>query len=37
MNPYEEFIHKDETYKLLGTGFEIYNELGCAYLEAIYQ
>ena len=37
MDPDEEFIHKDETYKLIGAGFEVYNELGCAYLEPIYQ
>ncbi|MAM92921.1 MAG: GxxExxY protein [Opitutaceae bacterium] len=37
MDPDEEFIHKDETYKLIGAGFEVYNELGCAYLELIYQ
>lgn len=37
MDPDEGFILKDETYKLIGAGFEVYNELGCAYLEPIYQ
>jgi len=37
MNSDDEFLYKDETYKLIGAGFEVYNELGCAYLEPIYQ
>ena len=37
MDPDEEFIHKDETYNIIVAGFEVYNELGCAYLELIYQ
>ena len=37
MNSDDGFLYKDETYKLIGAGFEVYNELGCAYLEPIYQ
>ena len=37
MDPDEEFTLKDETYKLIGGGFEVYNELGCTYLKPIYQ
>lgn len=32
-----EFLRQKETYKLIGAGFEVYNKLGCAYLEPIYQ
>ena len=37
MDPDEEFTPKDDTYKLIGGGFEVYHELGCTYLEPIYQ
>ncbi len=38
MNPDEEdFLWKEESYRLIGAGFEVYNELGCAYHESIYQ
>ena len=37
MNSDGEFLHKDETYRLIGAGFEVYNELGCSYLEPLYQ
>ena len=33
----EEFKFKDETYKILGACFEVYNEKGCGFLEAVYQ
>ena len=26
-----------ESYKIIGACFEVYNELGCGYLEAVYQ
>ncbi|MCK9554334.1 GxxExxY protein [bacterium] len=32
-----EFIYKNEAYKILGACFEVYNELGTGFLEAIYQ
>ena len=37
MDPDEEFTLKDETYKFIGGGFEVYKELGCTYLKPIYQ
>ena len=33
----EEFKHKDETYKIIGACFEVYNEKGCGFLEPVYQ
>ncbi|MDF7801513.1 GxxExxY protein [Pontiellaceae bacterium B1224] len=33
----EEFKHKNETYQILGACFEVYNEKGCGFLEAVYQ
>ncbi len=32
-----EFLYKDETYRLIGAAFEVYNELTCAYNEPLYQ
>ncbi len=32
-----ELIYKDEAYALLGACFEVYNEVGCGFLEAVYQ
>ena len=33
----EHFPLKDETYRILGACFEVYNELGCGFLEPVYQ
>ncbi len=33
----EEYLHKDETYKIIGACFEVYNEKGCGFLEPVYQ
>ncbi|MBU1044441.1 MAG: GxxExxY protein [Candidatus Omnitrophica bacterium] len=33
----KEFIFKDESYKILGACFEVYNEIGSGFLEAVYQ
>ena len=33
----EEFKNREETYKILGACFEVYNEKGCGFLEAVYQ
>ena len=33
----EEFPLKDETYRILGACFEIYNEMGRGFLEPVYQ
>ena len=30
-------IHKDESYKIIGTAFKVYNTLGAGFLEAVYQ
>ena len=32
-----EFLYKEEGYKILGACFEVYNEIGPGFLEAIYQ
>ncbi len=32
-----EILFKDESYKIVGACFEVYNELGCGFLEAVYQ
>ncbi|MBC7782397.1 MAG: GxxExxY protein [Burkholderiales bacterium] len=32
-----ELILKDEVYSIVGAAFEVYNELGCGFLESIYQ
>ena len=32
-----EVIYKDECYKIMGACFEVYNELGCGFLEPVYQ
>ena len=33
----EEFKYKEETYKIIGACFEVYNEKGCGFLEPVYQ
>jgi len=33
----ENFPHKDQTYQIIGACFEVYNEKGCGFLEAVYQ
>ena len=32
-----ELIFKEEAYAIFGACFEVYNEMGCGYLEAVYQ
>ncbi len=32
-----EIVHPDESYRIMGASFEVYNELGCGFLEAVYQ
>jgi GxxExxY protein len=33
----ERFPLKEETHAILGACFEVYNELGCGFLEQVYQ
>lgn len=33
----EEYLHKNETYRIIGAAFEVYNEKGCGFLENVYQ
>ncbi|MCZ2341284.1 MAG: GxxExxY protein [Bacteroidales bacterium] len=32
-----EIIFPDESYRIMGACFEVYKELGCGFLEAVYQ
>ena len=32
-----ELIYKTESYKIIGACFEVYNQKGCGFTEAIYQ
>jgi GxxExxY protein len=32
-----DVIYKDESYQIIGACMEVYNELGCGFLEAVYQ
>jgi GxxExxY protein len=32
-----ELVFKDECYRIIGGCFEVYNEKGCGFLEAVYQ
>jgi len=33
----DAFPLHDETYEILGPCFEVYNEMGCGFLESVYQ
>ena len=33
----DDFPLKEETYEILGACFEVYNEMGCGFLESVYQ
>ncbi len=33
----DKLIYRKETYKIRGAIFEVYRELGCGFLEAVYQ
>ena len=37
MNNSEKIIYKDESYAIQGAVFEVYRELGCGFLESVYQ
>ena len=32
-----KILYKDESYRIVGACFEVYNEIGCGFLEAVYQ
>ena len=32
-----EIIYPEESYRIMGACFEVYKELGCGFLEAVYQ
>lgn len=32
-----EIIYKDESYAIMGACFEVYKEMGCGFLEPVYQ
>jgi GxxExxY protein len=32
-----KILYKDESYRMVGACFEVYNEMGCGFLEAVYQ
>ena len=36
-NKMTEIIHKKESFAIIGTCFEVYNEKGCGFLERVYQ
>jgi len=33
----DHILYREESYKISGACFEVYNEFGCGYLEAVYQ
>lgn len=33
----EELLYKEECYRIMGACFEVYKELGCGFLESVYQ
>jgi len=36
-NTQKVFLYKDESYLIRGAVFEVYREMGCGFLEAVYQ
>jgi len=32
-----EIVYKEESYKIIGACFEVYNAMGCGFVEAVYQ
>ena len=36
-NTHESLIYRDECYAIRGAVFDVYREMGCGFLEAVYQ
>ncbi|MBC8256680.1 MAG: GxxExxY protein [Candidatus Marinimicrobia bacterium] len=32
-----KIVYKEESYQIMGTCFEVYKEMGCGFLESVYQ
>ncbi len=32
-----EIVYKDESYRIMGACFEVYKEMGCGFVEPVYQ
>jgi GxxExxY protein len=32
-----DIVYKDEAYAIVGACFEVYNEMGCGFVEPVYQ
>lgn len=32
-----ELVYKEESYRIIGACFEVYNEKGCGFVEPVYQ
>jgi GxxExxY protein len=32
-----EIVYKEESYRIMGACFEVYKEMGCGFLEGVYQ
>jgi len=37
LNTTEKILYKQECYVIQGAVFEVYREMGCGFLEAVYQ
>ena len=37
LEKYENLLYKDECFAIQGAIFEVYREMGCGFLEAVYQ
>lgn len=33
----KEIVFKEESDRIIGACFEVYNEMGCGFMEAVYQ